>query len=170
MAFQKSVNIWQARGLSGQLVSMDGFVPTPVSFMSDGKVDAGMFVFEDTAQAGYCCKNKASARFLGFVVRTLNTSVNVPVVGDNVTYPKNTVLTIAQRGQLYYTLPTGASDVTSGKHVAINPTNGAVTFVDAGTANDTGWAVWLLDGATTAKDGDLVIVQNIGVNNLSAGA
>ena len=54
--------------------------------------------------------------------------------------------------------------------MAINPANGAVTFVDAGTANDTGWAVWLLDGATTAKEGDLVIVQNIGVNNLSAGA
>ena len=165
MAFQKRVNVWLAQGVSGQWVSKDGFVPTPVVFMSDGTVDVGTFAFSDGTKHAYASKKTTGGKFLGFVVRTLTTAVNVPLVEHTTTYPKNSVLTIAQRGQFYYELPSGASDVKHGNNVLVDPTNGNVTFGDAGTANDTGWTVWLLDGAESAKAGDLVIVQNIGLNN-----
>ena len=168
MGFQKKYEIWPSRGLSGQWVSMDGYVPTPVAFKSDGTVLAGSFAFAKTDKAGYATKSKASAPLLGFVVRNPVTFVNTPIQGHTLTYPTNAVLTIAQRGQFYYELPSGASNVKQGNNVIVDPSNGNVTFNAAGTANDTGWTVWLLDGAESAKAGDLVIIQNLGLNNKSS--
>ena len=67
----------------------------------------------------------------------------------------------------YYVLPSGANGVTNGQSILCDPADGAVTFGTAGTANDTGWVVCLdlANGQTTAKAGDLVRIQNIGLNN-----
>lgn len=167
MAFQRNYNMWMPQGLSGQLVSMEGFIPTPYTYLSDGTVEVGSFAFEDTDKAGYAVKSKASARLLGFVVRNQNTFVNTPLEGATSKYPNNVQLTIAQRGVAYYVLPSGASNVTNGQSILCNPADGAVTFGEAGTANDTGWVVCLdlANGQTTAKEGDLVRIQNIGLNN-----
>lgn len=170
MGFQKKFNIYPSGGLSGQFVSLDGFVPTPVAFMSDGTVKAGSFVFLKNDKPGYATKTQTSGTLLGFATRAANTFLNVPLEEHTDTYPKNSVLTVAQRGQFYYELPVGASNVKSGQNVIVDPANGNVTFNVPGTANDTGWTVWLLDGAKTAKAGDLVIIQNIGLNNKPAGA
>ena len=168
MGFQKKVNIFPDKGVSGTLWREEGFIETPLRYVSDGTVEAGRFAFLKEAGKQVACKAKASAKLLGLVIYTKDAWLNVPLQTSSVAYPVNNILTIAQRGSVLFKIPEDGGTATDGQSVLCDPTNGKVTFDAAGTANDTGWVVHLLDGATTAKAGDWIVVQNIGLNNKTA--
>lgn len=168
MGFQKRVNIFPDKGVSGTLWREEGFIETPLRYVSDGTVEAGRFAFLKEAGKQVACKAKASAKLLGLVIYTKDAWLNVPLQTSSVAYPVNNILTIAQRGSVLFKIPKDGGSATDGQSVLCNPDDGAVSFGAAGTANDTGWVVHLLDGATTAKAGDWIVVQNIGLNNKTA--
>lgn len=165
MGFQKRVNIFPDKGVSGTLWREEGFIETPLRYVSDGTVEAGRFAFLKEAGKQVACKAKASAKLLGLVIYTKDAWLNVPLQTSSVAYPVNNILTIAQRGSVLFKIPEDGGTATDGQSVLCN---GKVTFGAAGTTNDTGWVVHLLDGATTAKAGDWIVVQNIGLNNKTA--
>lgn len=163
--FQKKVNAEPAQGLPGQLVD-PSFVPTALGYLSDGTLGPGDFAFtksteKGTAQVAY---KKEGERLLGVVIRASTGMMNSPFMNAAETYAKGAPVAIAQRGRVYYKVADGAP--TIGQSLLVDPSTGAVTFGTAGTANDSGWVVvGFTNSATTAAKGDIVMIENLGVNN-----
>ncbi len=162
--FQKKVLGGPAEGLPGQLV--DGyFIPTAIGYVSDGTAEAGAFAFANTAennQAPFAKKKHTGGKLLGVVMRTITGMIESPFIAASNVYPKGSPVAIAARGRVYFKVPSGQTP-TVGKHVCVDPATAAVTFADAGQANDTGWAVIrLAQGKTTAAENDIIIIENLG--------
>ena len=99
-------------------------------------------------------KGSAGAKPIGFVERTFTASIELGTDTPDI-YPKGSELTIAVRGDYYIVAPAAA---TLGQAVLCDPTTGAITFGDAGAANDTGWTV-----QTAGAKGDTIIISNHGL-------
>jgi len=99
-------------------------------------------------------KGSAGAKPIGFVERTFTASIELGTDTPDI-YPKGSELTIAVRGDYYIVAPAAA---TIGQAVLCDPTTGAITFGDAGAANDTGWTV-----QTAGAKGDTIIISNHGL-------
>lgn len=162
--FQQKVTGAPAEGLPGQL--FDGyFVSSAMSFVSDGSLEAGSFAFMDPTkndsvpQAQIKC---TGGRLVGVVMRAFTAQLPTPSVASTNKFAAHTPVSIAARGRLYYKVPTGQTP-TVGQHACVDPSTGAVTFAEAGQANDTGWAVIrLAQGKTTAAENDIIIIENLG--------
>lgn len=170
--FQTKVNIAPALGLPGQQIST-AVAYTSINYVSDGTVAAGSFAFADPADAGKGLAHKAyskvasNGRLLGFVARVNSGVIGTPFVPASNAYGEGQNITIAIRGQFLLEVPASANP-TEGQSVLCEPTTGAITFGDAGTANDTGWIVHLPQGMSTASEGDIVIIENYGVQATKA--
>lgn len=160
---QTTVNTYPAEGLPGQEVNAHSAVYTPFNYLSDGTVAAGSFAFlgtnadEDGGVVFPLASSKGTGTVIGLVERTFTGVIDT--VQDelgNVIYQKGFEVTIAVRGD-YYVAASGKATV--GQSVLCNPTDGAVTYGEAGAANDTGWVVM-----TEAKQaGDIIIISNRGL-------
>lgn len=162
--FQQKVTGAPAEGLPGQL--FDGyFVSSAMSFVSDGSLEAGSFAFMDPTkndsvpQAQIKC---TGGRLVGVVMRAFTAQLPTPSVASTNKFAAHTPVSIAARGRLYYKVPTGQTP-TVGQHALVNPADGAVTFGNAGDANDSGWAVIrYAAGKNAAAAGDIVVIENLG--------
>lgn len=165
--FQTVVNVMPAAGMPGQQVSINAAY-TAYNYVSDGTVAAGTFAFADPADAANGMpqlahsKVASNGRLLGFVQRVHSGVVNVPFASSTNIYTSGQSVTIATRGQFYMAVPDSGS-ATEGQSVLCDPTTGVITFGTAGTTNDTGWVVHLLQGETSAGEGDLVIIEHYGL-------
>lgn len=151
---QKSVGLYPAIGIPGQQVAFNQAVYTPQNYLSDGTVQCGGFAFAVAASPIASLKGSARAKPIGFVERTFTASIELGTDTPDI-YPKGSELTIAVRGDYYIVAPAAA---TLGQAVLCDPTTGAITFGDAGAANDTGWTVQ----TAGAKD-DTIIISNHGL-------
>lgn len=173
--FQQSINIMPATGLPGQVVQMFGYTPTPYNYVSDGTITAGTFAFLDPAEEANGgpmfahSKVASGGRLIGFVQRIHSGLLNTPYVTNTEVYEKGQPITIAMRGQFRMRVPSGQTP-TEGQSVLCDPTTGAITFGAAGAANDTGWIVHMPQGATSASEGALVIVEHLGLQVSGSGA
>ena len=160
MGFQKVVGMTPAIGFPGQEVNPGQAIYSAFNYVSDGTAKAGEFVFAKTLEDGETAVNQASAKGtgkpIGIVERVLIGSINNPMKENADTYPLGLGLAIAIRGQ-YYMVATG--EATEGQAVHCDPSNGEVTYGNAGEANDTGWVVRLPAGVKTVAEGDLIIVE-----------
>lgn len=162
--FQKKVSATPDVGLPGQLV--DGYyVPTAITYVSNGKLQAGQFAFAENNkndEMPLAHAKKASGICLGVVLRALTGMLESPFVAGSNAYPKNTAITIAARGRVYFKVEAGTPAL--GNYVIVNPDDGSVTFsADVATANNTGWQVVRLPvGKEAAAAGDIVIIENLG--------
>ena len=158
--FQTVVNIMPAAGMPGQQVSINAAY-TAYNYVSDGTLTAGTFAFADPADAANGMpqlahsKVASNGRLLGFVQRVHSGVVNVPFASGTNVYTEGQSVTIAVRGQFYMAVPDSGT-ATEGQSVLCDPTTGATT-------NDTGWVVHLLQGETSAGEGDLVIIEHYGL-------
>lgn len=165
--FQTKVNVMPAYGVPGQMLSATAAY-TAFNYVSDGTLAAGSFAFADPADAANGMaqlahsKVASNGRLLGFVQRIHSGVLNVPFVTGSNVYTEGQPVTIAVRGQFYMAVPESGT-ATEGQSVLCDPTTGAITFGAAGTANDTGWVVHLLQGETSAGEGDLVIIEHYGL-------
>lgn len=159
---QKSVGLYPAIGIPGQLVAFNQAVYTPQNYLSDGTVQCGGFAFAVAASTTGTAvkfpiaslKGSAGAKPIGFVERTFTASIELGTDTPDI-YPKGAELTIAVRGDYYIVAPAAA---TIGQAVLCDPTTGAITFGAAGAANDTGWTV-----QTAGAKGDTIIISNHGL-------
>mgnify|MGYP000369500154 FL=1 len=159
---QKSVGLYPAIGIPGQQVAFNQAVYTPQNYLSDGTVQCGGFAFAVAASTTgravkfpiASLKGSAGAKPIGFVERTFTASIELGTDTPDI-YPKGSELTIAVRGDYYIVAPAAA---TLGQAVLCDPTTGAITFGDAGAANDTGWTV-----QTAGAKGDTIIISNHGL-------
>lgn len=162
--FQKKVSATPDVGLPGQLV--DGYyVPTALTYVSNGELQAGQFAFAEhdkNDEIPVAHTKKASGICLGVVLRALTGMLESPFVSSSNAYPKNTAITIAARGRVYFKVEAGTPAL--GHYIIVDPATGAVTFnADAATANSTGWKVVRLPvGKAAAAAGDIVIIENLG--------
>lgn len=157
---QKSVGLYPAIGIPGQQVAFNQAVYTPQNYLSDGTVQCGGFAFAASPTGTAVkfpiasLKGSAGAKPIGFVERTFTASIELGTDTPDI-YPKGSELTIAVRGDYYIVAPAAA---TLGQAVLCDPTTGAITFGDAGAANDTGWTV-----QTAGAKGDTIIISNHGL-------
>ena len=162
--FQKKVSATPDVGLPGQLV--DGYyVPTALTYVSNGELQAGQFAFAENNkndEMPLAHNKKTSGICLGVVLRALTGMLESPFIAGSNKYAKNTAITIAARGRVYFKVEAGAPAL--GHYVIVDPATGAVTFnADVATANNTGWKVVRLPvGKTAAAAGDIVIIENLG--------
>lgn len=176
MGFQKVVNVDPAIATPGLEVNPGQAVYTAFNFVSDGTVEAGSFAFSvalEKDEAGATAMNAASkkgsagAKVLGFVERNMSgTILNALGTATNV-YPVGAGVPIAIRGQFY---AFAAAAATDGQSVLCGPTTGAITYGQAGAANDTGWVVRLPRGVYEVAEGDVVIYENFGLTVAAAAA
>lgn len=165
--FQTVVNVMPAAGMPGQQVSINAAY-TAYNYVSDGTLAAGSFAFADPADVANGMpqlahsKVASNGRLLGFVQRAHSGVVNVPFASSTNIYAAGQSVPIAIRGQFYMTVPDSGS-ATEGQSVLCDPITGAITFGTAGTTNDTGWVVHLLQGESSAGEGDLVIIEHYGL-------
>lgn len=166
--FQQFVGQVPAIGLPGQEVTLNQAVYTPYQYVSDGTVAAGTFAFAEATPVkdkSIAYSKKSGGKFLGFVPRNQSTLVNAPYISNSNVYPEGAPVPIAIRGQFYFEVPSSGAP-NEGESVLCDPATGAVTFGAAGTANDTGWVVHVTQGAASpAAAGDIVIIENWGLNN-----
>lgn len=162
--FQKKVSATPDVGLPGQLV--DGYyVPTALTYVSNGELQAGQFAFAENNkndEMPLAHNKKTSGICLGVVLRALTGMLESPFIAGSNKYAKNTAITIAARGRVYFKVEAGTPAL--GNYVIVDPADGAVTFnADATTANNTGWQVVRLPvGKDAAAAGDIVIIENLG--------
>lgn len=162
--FQKKVSATPDVGLPGQLV--DGYyVPTAITYVSNGELQAGQFAFAENNkndEMPLAHNKKASGICLGVVLRALTGMLESPFIAGSNKYAKNTAITIAARGRVYFKVEAGTPAL--GNYVIVDPADGAVTFnADAATTNNTGWQVVRLPvGKSAAAAGDIVIIENLG--------
>lgn len=162
--FQKKVGATPDVGLPGQLV--DGYyVPTALTYVSNGELQAGQFAFAENNkndEMPLAHNKKASGICLGVVLRALTGMLESPFIAGSNKYAKNTAITIAARGRVYFKVEAGTPAL--GNYVIVDPADGAVTFnADVATANNTGWQVVRLPvGKAAAAAGDIVIIENLG--------
>lgn len=162
--FQKKVSAAPDVGLPGQLV--DGYyVPTALTYVSNGELEAGQFAFAENSkndEMPLAHDKKAAGICLGVVLRALTGMLESPFIAGSNKYAKNTAITIAARGRVYFKVEAGTPAL--GHYVIVDPATGGVTFdADATTANNTGWQVVRLPvGKTAAAAGDTVIIENLG--------
>lgn len=162
--FQKKVSTTPDVGLPGQLV--DGYyVPTALTYVSNGELQAGQFAFAENDkndEMPLAHDKKTSGICLGVVLRALTGMLESPFIAGSNKYAKNTAITIAARGRVYFKVEAGTPAL--GHYVIVDPADGAVTFnADVATANNTGWQVVRLPvGKTAAAAGDIVIIENLG--------
>lgn len=162
--FQQKVAAAPVEGLPGQAI--DGyFVPTALGYLSDGTLEAGGFAFSNKNEndaVPFAKKKVAGGTVLGVVMRTNVGMIESPFTAASNVYSKGTPVSIAARGRFYFQVPSGQTP-TVGQHACVDPSTGAVTFAEAGQANDTGWAVIrLAQGKTTAAENDIIIIENLG--------
>lgn len=173
--FQTRVNMFPARGVPGAAVAAEGVVYTAFNYISDGTVSPGTFAFGDAQSTITNAPQVAhatvasDAKLLGFVVRVNGSFVNTPFQSVSNVYYKGSPVTIAVRGQFYLQVPEGGAP-TEGQAVLCDPATGAITFGDAGAANDTGWIVHLPQGVGTAEGGDIVYIEHLGAQTAAASA
>lgn len=162
--FQQKVSATPDVGLPGQLV--DGYyVPTALTYVSNGALEAGQFAFAENNkndEMPQAHDKKASGICLGVVLRALTGMIESPFVAGTNKYAKNTAITIAARGRVYFKVAAGTPAL--GNYVIVDPANGNVTFnAEASTANNTGWKVVRLPvGKAAAATGDIIIIENLG--------
>lgn len=162
--FQKKVGATPDVGLPGQLV--DGYyVPTAITYVSNGELQAGQFAFAEhdkNDEMPVAHVKKASGICLGVVLRALTGMLESPFIAGSNKYAKNTAITIAARGRVYFKVEAGTPAL--GHYVIVDPADGSVTFnADAATTNNTGWKVVRLPvGKAAAAAGDIVIIENLG--------
>lgn len=162
--FQKKVGATPDVGLPGQLV--DGYyVPTAITYVSNGELQAGQFAFAENNkndEMPLAHDKKTSGICLGVVLRALTGMLESPFIAGSNKYAKNTAITIAARGRVYFKVEAGTPAL--GHYVIVDPADGAVTFnADVATANNTGWQVVRLPvGKAAAAAGDIVIIENLG--------
>ena len=162
--FQKKVSATPDVGLPGQLV--DGYyVPTAITYVSNGELQAGQFAFAENDkndEMPVAHVKKTSGICLGVVLRALTGMLESPFVAGSNKYAKNTAITIAARGRVYFKVEAGTPAL--GHYVIVDPATGGVTFNEAAdTANNTGWKVVRLPvGKSAAAAGDIVIIENLG--------
>lgn len=162
--FQKKVGATPDVGLPGQLV--DGYyVPTALTYVSNGELQAGQFAFAENNkndEMPLAHDKKTSGICLGVVLRALTGMLESPFIAGSNKYAKNTAITIAARGRVYFKVEAGTPAL--GHYVIVDPADGAVTFnADVATANNTGWQVVRLPvGKAAAAAGDIVIIENLG--------
>ncbi len=163
--FQQKVNGRPSEGLPGQLV--DGvLIPTAITYLSDGTLEAGSFAFANTSandDAPFAKNKQAGGMFLGIVVRTNTGLIESPFTAASNKYQKGAPVTIAARGRVYFKVPASKSP-TVNSYAIVDPSNGELSFnTDASTANNTGWkVVRLAVGKTSAAEGDMIILENLG--------
>lgn len=165
MPLQKSVGNSYALGVPGQQVVVGQAEYASYNPLSDGTVKAGTFCFKKAgtgngeAFAHASATGAASDLPLGFVERVVDTYI--PTVGADSTeiYPAGAALTVAVRGQFYFTAP--AVIATDGLKIVVNPTTGALAVKAAAEAGevDTGWTCRIPNGGASAAKDDIVIAE-----------
>lgn len=163
MPLQKSVGNSYALGVPGQLVAVGQAEYASYNPLSDGTVKAGTFCFKKAGTGNGEAFAHASATGtagdlpLGFVERVADTYI--PTVGADATeiYPAGAALTVAIRGQFYFTAP--AAITSDGLKIVVNPTTGVLAVKAAAESGevDTGWTCRIPNGgASAAKDGIVI--------------
>lgn len=166
MPLQKSVGNSYALGVPGQQVVVGQAEYASYNPLSDGTVKAGTFCFKKTGTGNGEAFAHASATGtagdlpLGFVERVADTYI--PTVGADATeiYPAGAALTVAIRGQFYFTAP--AAIASDGLKIVVNPTTGVLAVkatADAGEV-DTGWTCRVPNGGASAAKDDIVIAEH----------
>lgn len=165
MPLQKSVGNSYALGVPGQQVVVGQAEYASYNPLSDGTVKAGTFCFKKAgtgngeAFAHASATGAASDLPLGFVERVVDTYI--PTVGGDATqvYPAGAALTVAIRGQFYFTAPAEIS--SDGLKIVVNPTTGVLAVkADTGEGEvDTGWTCRIPNGGTSAAKDDIVIAE-----------
>lgn len=165
MPLQKSVGNSYALGVPGQQVVIGQAEYLAYNPLSDGTVKAGTFCFKKAGSGtgevfAHASLTGASAAVpLGFVERVVDSYI--PTVGGDATqvYPAGAALTVAVRGQFYFTAPAEIS--SDGLKIVVNPTTG-VLAVKAATGEgevDTGWTCRIPNGGASAAKDDIVIAE-----------
>lgn len=165
MPLQKSVGNAYALGVPGQQVAVGQAEYASYNPLSDGTVKAGTFCFKKAGTGNGEAFAHASATGtagdlpLGFVERVADTYI--PTVGAEATetYPAGAALTVAIRGQFYFTAP--AAIASDGLKIVVNPTTGVLAVkaaTDSGEV-DTGWTCRIPNGGASAAKDDIVIAE-----------
>lgn len=165
MSLQKSVGNSYALGVPGQQVVVGQAEYASYNPLSDGTVKAGTFCFKKAgtgngeAFAHASATGAAADLPLGFVERVVDTYI--PTVGADATeiYPAGAALTVAIRGQFYFTAP--AAIAADGLKIVVNPTTGALAVKAAAETGevDTGWTCRIPNGGASAAKDDIVIAE-----------
>ena len=155
--FQKSVNLYNARGVPGAFASINPVVSTPLGYIAgEGGVTIGGFCWEDPENDGVVLST-GTGKPLGFVVRDiiypiydLGGAQNIAPAGFNVN--------VHVSGDFYVQVPAA---VTKGQKVFVNPTTGALAGGEAGgtvaSSVETDWFF-----ATDAEKNGIAIISNHG--------
>lgn len=166
MALQSVVGNAPVRGTDGQRVVINQAVYTPDNYLSDGTAKPGKFAFAATSSdtsggEAFGLAAIKGSKLLGFVERVADASIVNALANNADTYPLGAAITVAVRGAYYITAP-GA--VVDGQKVLVSGSTGAISIADdieSGDTDsiDTGWTARVPNGAGTAAQGDIVIIE-----------
>ena len=155
--FQKSVNLYNARGVPGAFASINPVVSTPLGYIAgeDG-VTIGGFCWEDPENDGVVLST-GTGKPLGFVVRDIIYPIYDLGGAKNIA-PEGFNVNVHVSGDFYVQVPAA---VTKGQKVFVNPTTGALSGGTAGgtvaSSVETDWFF-----ATDAEKNGIAIISNHG--------
>lgn len=157
---QKSVDLVVKKGFDGQRVTTDQNIYTCENYLSDGTVKAGAFAFKGSATGNgeqFGVVSATGTALVGFVERVVDASI-APTVEATDVYPSGFPVAVALKGQFYVTANT---TVSAGMSVFVKGDTGAISFASQTSDGliDTGFKVVLPDGKTSAKNGDVIVIE-----------
>lgn len=155
--FQKSVNLYNARGVPGAFASINPVVSTPLGYIAgEGGVTIGVFCWEDPENDGVVLST-GTGKPLGFVVRDIIYPIYDLGGAQNIA-PEGFNVNVHVSGDFYVQVPAA---VTKGQKVFVNPTTGALSGGTAGgtvaSSVETDWFF-----ATDAEKNGIAIISNHG--------